>query len=195
MSLLQEVYKTEPATETVQIAFNGQDFPVVIRKEISLEDYLSAARRCAELCFVFEDGRPVGYVPANKVFAMNYVLLRYWTDIDFSDMSGEDENNTDIVEAIWRLCLGTDLLSHVEDTVGYSLLVDLEHARDDIIEEIKRDLRPGADVFWTSLNELLDSIKQQFGEMSDEDMEATREAIRKLGGLDNGKIVDLMKTK
>lgn len=191
MSFLKDFYESEPAYNSVDITLNDQTYTIQIRQDIPLAEYMEACRRAAEMCFSFdEDGKPVSYHPANKQFAENYVFLRYWTDVDLDELRGLCQSDEEYTDAVWRLCIRANLPFEVT----YGGMPDgFWCARDEMIEELKREMRPGMDEVWKNVNDFLDSIKTQFGEMNEEDIEATREAIKKLGGMDEGKIVELLR--
>lgn len=191
MSFLKDFYESEPVYESVVVTLNDQEYAVNVRKDISLQDFMEACRRAAEMCFSFdENGKPVSYHPANKQFAENYVILRYWTDVDLNKLRELCQSDEEYTDALWRLCIKTDLIFKIEMT---GVTEGFYGAREEIIDELKREMCPGLDEVWKNVNDFLDSIKTQFGEMSEEDIEATREAIKKLGGMDEGKIVELLK--
>jgi len=183
-------YKPEVQTFSVTLD-NGESVDIEIREQLDFETYRKAAREMADLQFAVdqETGAEV-YDPTLAPFVSTYILLKYFTNVPVELGNKDGLPDPKAVERIWSL--RTVLGREFEWPDGYFRLSD---AAEELVA-IKRDtLKPLQLEFWAGLAQIVDSVKKEFGTLSEEDLATLADAVQKLGSLDQCKIVELMQQK
>lgn len=201
------IKKNKPPVETVELNIGDGMVTVEINPNISHADFVAAARELAEMQFAVDtsaqkddvsDGGKAKksvkefYAPYLSEFAEWYVLLKYYTNIDVSTPAGESDPDAKAFERLWALRNCGDLREKIYATVKdtWFALADSAYS---IVEGRKEQLRPGAVKFWNSLDELLETMKQQFYHVSPDDWQGLIEGIGKLSGIDDNKIIQFIR--
>ena len=199
-STLQKMAKQyAPQDKIIYVQVGDKNVEIKVKPVLSLAELGTAANEICELQFATDENGNESYIPWLRLFAERYVVVNHFTDIDLTALKKDDVNTYSAVEPIWQF-LWSDIYEQILDAViaddsciGDSTYWALRRAADDMVNARRKALEPGAAKLWASLDELVDQVKGSMGEMTQEDLEQTREAIAKLTQLDEEKIVELMR--
>jgi hypothetical protein len=178
-----------PEAKIVKIDIGDEKVAEIeVRSALSLSEWRSAVREMVELQFTTgEDGMEV-YLPELAEFAEWYVRLKYLTNIDV-DLKPDENGVPDgkCVERIWALYNFVELRIAV-----YDACPSLDWAAQPLVEQRRDTLSAVKLQFWVSLKQIVDAVQEDFGVINASDLADMAEAVQKLKGLDQGKIVELM---
>ena len=199
---LQKLAKQYAPQETeLKVMVGDKEVTIKVKRVLTLAEYIAAVNSIADMQFITTDDGKEIYAPYLHQFAERYGTVMAFTDLDLSLLRKQSDNSYEALEPIWEFLFSNvygqieeilqSLKSPAENTT--SNYWDVIGSADEMVEMRRKQIEPSAATLWNALDELVDEIKQSFGEMTPEDMEETRAAIKKLTKLDEGKIVELMR--
>lgn len=191
---MQKMIETyEGRDVVVPVDLDGETVEITVHPQISMGDFASAAKDMADIRFVDDGDGGMLYAPYLDEFARRFVIVSYFTDIDLGELYDVEARTTvSVVEPVWKF-LWSHVYTQIENSVDDNMLYELLCAADKMVDAKRREVEPGPDRLWARLDKLADETKAAMGEMSPEDGAAMRAVIEKLNGLDEGKIVELMR--
>ena len=198
-TILQKMAKQyAPQEKIIEVQVGDKNVAIKVKPVLSLAEFALAAQEICDMQFATDANGNEFYVPYLREFAERYVVVSRFTDLDLSMLRKGDDVTYGAVEPIWQFLMSSiyeKILCAISyDDVSYSNnYYDLINTAGILVDMHKKQLEPSPTKLWAALDEVVDQMKQSFGEMTPEDMEETREAIKKLTHIDEGKIVELMR--
>ncbi len=192
---LQEIVKSSArASATIDVAVGDETVQIEVRPVITFAQYSQAAKDIADIQFVTDDDGNAMYAPYLAEFARRFVLMSYFTNLDLKALEKKSKSGTTIgsVEPIWTVLMSwiyDDVLEYVDPACWDGICA----AAKDLVDAKRRMTEPGPQRVWNQLDGFVAQMKQSFGDMTPEDLEETRAAVKKLTELDEGEIVKLMR--
>ena len=193
-TMMKKILKEHaPQDVKVTIKVGDKQAEVTVHPIIPLTRFGAAAEELCNMQFI-KDADGVRYVPWLEPFARKYILLAYFTDLDMSELVQKDgdENTISGAEPAWQFGL-SDVFYEIMEAVDARCWYALLDAADDMVCTKRKLIEPGPDRLWAKLDRLVEETKDAMGEMTPEDGEKMRAAIEKLRGIDEEKIVKLMR--
>ena len=178
----------------VTIPVGDKQAEITVHPVLPLAQFGAAAQDMCDMQFLAGEDGEMKYAPWLEPFARKYVLLTHFTDLDLSDLVKKTDgvNTISGAEPAWQL-MWSGVIAKVLEEVDSYCWYDLLTAADRLVETKRKTTEPGPDRLWTKLSDLVDETKTALGEMTPEDGEKMRAAIEKLSGIDEEKIVKLMR--
>lgn len=193
---LQKLVKQYTRQSTkLAIDLDGAQVEITVHPILSLSQFGLAAQDIAQMQFLTEKNGDEVYAPYLRSFAERYVLFGYFTDLNLQaleEKTADGGSTIGGVESIWTVLM-SGLYDEVMQYVDVGCWRDLLSAADDIVQAKRKAIEPGPQKLWANLDELVDQMKQSFGDMTPEDREKWFNVVEKLNKLDEGSIVELMR--
>ena len=188
-----------PQDEVVAIKVGDKDVDIKVKRALSMVEFGAAAKDMADMQFIVGVDGKEEYAPSLAEFAERYVIATYFADLDLKALIKNDGSTMSAAEPVWQF-LWSEVYNEIYKVVcrdsmqaGESQYWALVEAANELVEARKKTLEPGAAKLWAALDELVDQMKQSFGDMAPEDADEFRAVVKKLSGLNEGKIIELMK--
>lgn len=166
MSNLIKITDKSPLIHTTK-KINGEK--VTIKTYLSAEEYFEAIRTIAETCFDDNDE----YKPEYLELAWRYVVLKYFTDIEFGDMS---------VEEVFKVTQSDWYAEIVEVCDKYSYWFDVKNAAKELID-YRISTRK------TAFDNLCDNVSAILEQDNAQNLDDIKEVLDKLDKVDKKSFV------
>ena len=184
-----KAYINDVKTEHIKVGDDEVD--IEVKHTLPYHDYLAAVNDFADLVFTTDDTGKEVYRSEDEEFARRYVFLKYFTNIDMDPRKKDGEADPNFVSRVWsvyQMMYDTD-----DGWVEPSIMYTICSAALDRIKEKRKEIEPGAASFWKTLSDFADEMKEQFGEMSEEDVKNASAAMAKLASIGESDIIKALK--
>lgn len=169
------------------IKIGDDEVDIEVKQTLPYLEYVDAINDLTELAFTKDENGNEVYRRENEEFARRYVFLKYFTNVDMDPNKKDGARDANFVSRVWGVYQMVDDANDgwCEPSIMYAII----DAALDRIRDKRKELEPDAVRFWKTLNDFADGMKDQFGEMSEEDMKNASAAITKLANIGESDIV------
>lgn len=178
ISAWEKVMKEHFDNTPVHVDWNGIE--VEVKKLLPLKEMIVFVEEIVEACF----GKDGVFLPQAEPFAIRSGVLSHYAGFAMPES----------LEKQYELVMGTDAADVVLMNINRAQLDDLIEAADRKIDFIcdsnAMTAKAEADKVLAAFQELGESMKAVFGDMSAEDIQKVLSAVGNLGEVDEGKIVE-----
>lgn len=193
--MLQKMAKWHaPREKIVSVAVDGETVDIKVKPVICLSDFGAAAKDIAEMQFIPDGAGGEKWAPYLTEFAKRYALVTYFTDLDLTALMKKTDGDATLeaAEPVWEF-LWSGVFDEILNAIDSVCMYELVCAADALVERKCKTTEPGTDRLWAALDGLVKQTQEQMGDMTPEDGEKFRAVIDKLSGIDEGKIIELMR--
>ena len=193
--MLQKMAKEHALkTQTISVAVDGETVEIKVKPVLGLAEFGAAAQDIADMQFIPDGEGGEKWAPYLAEFAQRYALAAYFTDLDLSALVKKADGDMTLgaAEPIWEF-LWSGVFDEIRNFVDGRCGLQLCAAAKALVDRRRKETEPGPDKLWAALDKLVQQTQEQMGDMTPEDGEKLRAVIDKLAGIDEGKIVEMMR--
>lgn len=180
--LLKQV---DTGASTVTLHVGGESVDIEVRRSVSLQEFCDMVSEAAGQYFQYDEDGQEYYVAGIGDFACDYVLLKHLTNLKTAaDVDSKEQQN----DRLYTLCVYTDLVRLVEETLPQKLVLDLHEAVYEQVEFRKQQMLSNERNALQAAVAQIDKVNTTFAQFVEMfqgiDTAAMMESIQKIASMD-----------
>lgn len=159
-------------TSTSEVHYNGETFSV--KKVLTLPEMISFVDDVINNCFITDDEGKEMYMPELRIFVINNMILKYYTNIEMPDNVLERYMYTLYMDGLIREITSPEYINTIQ---FQSIMMSIDQKID---YRIKKNIHSFNDTFATLVNfiiNVVNTFKSEYGDIDKEFVQKFMEAV------------------